>query len=94
LVTKAEQWRWSSVWRREKGSPQQKKLLSAWPVPQPDDYISWLNKSQTVAEEEDIQRSIVKSSPFGSDDWIARTVKRFGLEQTVHAVGRRKKNGG
>ena len=94
LVTKAEQWRWSSIWRREKGMPRQKKLLSAWPVPRPDDYLSWLNKPQTASEEERIRRSIIKSSPFGNDNWVARTVKHFGLEQTLYPVGRRRSNGG
>ena len=94
FVNKVEQWKWSSVWRREKGTPQQKKLLSAWPVPQPDNYISWLNTPQTAEEEEAIQRSIIKNSPFGSDSWIQRTVKKYGLEQTLQPVGRKQKNGG
>jgi len=94
LVRKAEQWRWSSVWWREKGIPQHKKLLSTWPVPRPKNYLSWLNEPQTPAEEEAIRKAIMKSSPFGSDAWVSRTVKRYGLEQTLHTVGRRKKNGG
>ena len=94
LVTRAEQWRWSSVWRREKGTPQQKKLLSAWPVPQPEDYPSWLNKPQAIAEEEAIRKSITKNSPLGSDSWVRRMVQKYGLEQTLHPAGRKKKNGG
>ena len=94
LVKETEHWRWSSVWRREKGTPQQKKLLSAWPVPQPDDYLLWLNKPQTAAEEEAIQRSIIKSSPLGSDSWVYGMVRKYGLEQTLQPVGRRRENGG
>ena len=45
-------------------------------------------------EEEAIQRSIIKSRPFGSDAWVTRITKKFGLEQTLRPVGRRKKNGG
>src|SRR3989344_4392032 len=41
LVRRAQDWMWSSVWRREKGNKQQKKLLSEWPVPQPRNYLVW-----------------------------------------------------
>ena len=93
LVRKAEDWKWSSVWRREKGSPKQKKLLSDWPVPRPKDYQHWLNEPQTESEEEVIERSIVKNIPYGEDQWMSRAVKKFGLEQTLRKVGR-PKNGG
>lgn len=39
LVKKAESWRWSSVWRREYGSSEQKDTLSLWPVEAPRGYI-------------------------------------------------------
>ncbi|OHA66824.1 MAG: hypothetical protein A3I38_02470 [Candidatus Wildermuthbacteria bacterium RIFCSPLOWO2_02_FULL_47_10] len=94
LVQRAQQWQWSSVWRRERGSQQQKKLLSPWPVSPPHGYLAWLNNPQTAKEEEAIQRSIIKSRPFGSDAWVTRITKKFGLEQTLRPVGRRKKNGG
>ena len=94
IVKKAEQWKWSSVWRREQGNEEQKKLLAPWPVPPPPDYLTWLNNPQTAKEEEAIQRSIIKSIPFGSDTWVTRMIKKFGLEQTLRSVGRRKKNGG
>lgn len=94
LVKKAEHWQWSSLWRRERGTPQQKKLLSPWPVSMPTDYLPWVNAPQTAKEEEAIQRSIIKSSPFGRDPWINRMTRKYGLEQTLRTVGRRKKNGG
>jgi len=94
LVYKAQQWQWSSLWRRERGSQQQKKLLSPWPVSPPSDYLTWLNNPQTAKEEESIQRSIIKSRPFGSATWVTRITKKFGLEQTLRSVGRHKKNGG
>ncbi len=95
IVKKAENWRWSSVWRRENGTAKQKKLLSTWPMSKPKDYLSWLNKAQTEDEEEAIRRSITKGSPYGNVSWIDSVVKRFGLEQTLRKVGRPKtKNGG
>lgn len=95
LVKKAENWKWSSAWRRESGTTKQKKLLSIWPVPAPKDYLNWLNQAQTKDEEEAIRRSITKGNPYGSGSWVDSVVKRFRLEQTLRNVGRPKiKNGG
>ena len=35
LVERAEDWKWSSLWRRTSGTPEQKQLLSHGPVPYP-----------------------------------------------------------
>lgn len=93
LVRKAENWKWSSLWRRENGSIKQKKILSDWPLSIPKDYLSWINEDQTKQEKEIIEKSIVKGNPYGGDYWVANTVKKFGLEQTLRKVGR-PKNGG
>lgn len=94
LVKKAENWKWSSVWRREKGTINQKKLLSPWPVLVPKKYVNWLNQTQTEDEEEAIKRSIMKGSPHGGDAWVDGVVKKFNLEQTLRKVGRPKTNNG
>ena len=44
LVGRAENWRWSSLWYREKGNEKQKRLLSEWPIEIPEDYISFVNE--------------------------------------------------
>lgn len=94
LVNTAEDWRWSSVWRKEKGTPEQKKILSSWPVSTPKNYRALLNTPQTKSEEEALERSIEKNIPFGTMSWTSGTVKKYGLEQTLRSVGRPKKNGG
>ena len=93
LVKRAEDWRWSSIGRIENGTKKQRELLSPWPVSKPKDYLSWLNTILPLEKEEIIERSIIKSNPFGEDYWVANTVKKFGLEQTLRRVGR-PKNGG
>lgn len=90
LVQNAEDWRWSSVWRRKYGSPEQKKMLSAWPIEEPEQYLTWLNQPQTQEEEDALERSTTKDIPFGSDHWIEKIVRKFGLEQTLRGVGRPK----
>lgn len=93
LVKKAEQWRWSSVWRREYGTPQQQKLLSSWPATVPKQYLHLLNQSMTTAEEEALERSEEKSIPFGKDTWVHWVTKKYSIEQVLRGVGR-PKNGG
>ena len=93
LVKRAENWKWSSVWRREKGTGKHKKFLSPWPVPIPKDYLSWLHKPQSMAEEEAIERSVAKNIPFGDNRWRHGIIKKYGLEQTLRSVGRPKKGG-
>ena len=91
LVLNAEHWHWSSIWRREYGTLEQKNVLSEWPIEIPRGYIDWLNQPQTQEEEEMLERSISKDTPFGQEYWIARMVKKFGLEQTLRNGGRPKK---
>ena len=90
LVGKAENWRWSSVWRRENGDIKQKKLLSDWPVAIPEDFLLILNQIQIKSDEEVIEKSIIKGNPLGDEFWVAVAVKQFGLEQTLRNVGRPK----
>ncbi len=91
LCKLAQNWKCSSIWRREYGTINQKKLLSAWPVDMPISYLSFVNEPQKEDEEEVIERSIIKSNPFGGLGWTEKVVEKFGLEQTLRGVGRPKK---
>lgn len=91
LVKKVEDWRWGSVWRREKGTERQKKLLSGWVIDEPGDYLKYLNKLQSEDEEKAIQNAILRGCPYGQDDWKNRILKKFKLESTVRSRGRPKK---
>jgi len=42
LVARAEDWRWSSVWRR--CNHREDKILHAWPIPAPSDWLESLNQ--------------------------------------------------
>lgn len=94
LVKKAEDWKWSSVWRREFGTDKQKKILSKWPIKTPKDYLKYLNKPQTEKERELIEKSINKNIPFGTNNWVMEMIDKFKLRQTLRGVGRPRKNGG
>ena len=83
LVKRAEDWPWSSAHVRVYGTAAQKKILSAWPVREPADYVKWLNHSQPKEEIENIRYAIKRNRPYGSEKWVAKAVARFGLESTL-----------
>ena len=54
LAPRPDTWRWSSLWRREHGSRDDRALLSEWPVRCPRDWLSWVKQPQTEAELESL----------------------------------------
>lgn len=90
LVKKAEDWRWSSLWRREYGSTKQKELSVSWPFDISEDYPKSINEPQSKKELEFIRESVNRSKPFGDDSWLDKIVKKFGLEMTLRKPGRPK----
>ena len=50
LVARAEDWQWSSLWRREFGSVESRRLLAGWPIAKPRDWKKIVNAPQTEAE--------------------------------------------
>lgn len=91
IVKKAENWKFCSLWRRLYGSDEQKNILSAWPFPEPHDYLLFVNTPQTKEEEENIRKSVTRGKPYGSDEWSSKMIRKFGLESTVRTLGRPKK---
>ncbi len=91
LVQRAEDWKWSSLWRREHVNNKQKEILSPWPIEIPYNYLKQANDSLVGKELEYIRTSISKSRPYGDDNWMNKTVKKFGLEITLRQRGRPRK---
>ena len=91
LVPRAKQWRWSSLWRRVHGDPDQRKLLSKWPLPQPRKWIDLVQRAQTKTEVEAIRSSVNKGIPFGTERWVKATAKQLGIESTMRPRGRPRK---
>ncbi len=92
LVERAEDWRWSSLWRWHQGSTVQKRLLGSWPVRRSPGWLEYVNTPQTDAEQLALRRSVVRGSPYGDARWSKRMVKRLGLESTLRPHGRPKKS--
>lgn len=91
LVKKAENWGFSSLARRISGDKMRKKILAEWPIPEPKNYLSFVNTPQSKDEEESIRVSVVRGKPFGANTWASKMIKRFKLEATVRLPWRPKK---
>jgi putative transposase len=91
LVSRAEQWRWSSAWRTGQASHSQGPALAEWPMARPRRWLEWVNQPLTDAELAAVRRSVVRGSPYGGEPWQQRVVRELGLEATLRPRGRPKK---
>ncbi|MGE5195132.1 MAG: transposase [Deltaproteobacteria bacterium] len=91
LVPRAEHWKWGSLYRWLRGSAEDRKLLSPWPVPRSPGWLDHVNAPQTEAELSALRRCVNRGSPFGSESWSERTMRSLGLESTIRPRGRPKK---
>lgn len=91
LVRRAEHWRWGSLYRRLRGSAEDRALLAAWPSPRKPGWVDYVNTPQTPAELQAVRRSLDRGNPFGDEAWTERAVRRLGLESTTRPRGRPKK---
>ena len=92
LVARAEDWQWSSLWRRSNGTPDQRRWLSTWPLSRPREWVHHVNAPQTEAELVALRRSVTRGQPFGSPQWTEATAQELGLESTIRTRGRPKKS--
>jgi len=89
LVQRAEAYRWGSLWNWLNGDSSIQ--LAAWPVRRLPKWVDRVNEALTEKERTALTRSVTRGVPFGSEQWIAETVKRCGLESTIRPKGRPKK---
>jgi len=97
-VVRAEDWRWSSLWRSRQADPgliegtQQRLELSNWPVSggRPRQWLRTVNTPLNEQELEALRTAIGRSRPYGNDAWRRRQVQRFGLHSVMRNPGRPK----
>ena len=63
LVVRAEEWRWSSLWRRCRGTAEDKAVLAAWPLEVPEDWLERVNRADNESELEALRRSVQRGRP-------------------------------
>jgi len=91
LVERAEDWRWSSLWRRVHGTTDDRRWLAPWPLPEPRGWPRLVNESQSDQELEAIRRIVIRGQPYGSERWVRDAAKSLGLESTLRRRGRPRK---
>jgi putative transposase len=91
LVARAEEWRWSSLWRRQSGDGSVLSQLSAWPMAIPDNWVELVNRAETEAKLKAVRRAVTRSCPYGPDAWCERTARHLGLQATLRPQGRPRK---
>jgi putative transposase len=88
LVKRAQDWQWGSLWRREKGKAQQKKLLAKLPVVLPSNYLQSVNELFDDDSLTTIRMSVNKGTPFGGEKWAAGMITKYNMLSTTRAPGR------
>jgi putative transposase len=88
FVERAEQWRWSSLWRRCRAGTEDKAILTACPVELPSDWVERVNRADNEKELEALRRSVLRGRPYGTPEWQRHIAKRLGLESAYNPVGR------
>jgi putative transposase len=89
LVTRAEEWRWSSArgWNESVGGPH----VDMGPVPRPHPWLDWVNGPIEERDVHRIRQSVNRNAPFGSETWTAVTATLLGLDASLRPIGRPQK---
>ena len=94
LVLRAEEWQWSSLWRRSLGTPEECSLLSGWPIDRPANWLERVNLTDNEQELDSIRRSVHRGRPFGQPEWQKQIAKLLGMQSAYRPTGRPRKAGG
>jgi putative transposase len=65
--------------------------LADWPVERQADWLQWVNRPQTTAEEEAVRTSIRRGRPFGADAWQRAAARATGRTDCFRPRGRPRK---
>jgi putative transposase len=88
LTTRAEDWRWGSLWRWKQSVEPIPALLSPWPIPRSPNWVARVNAALPDRELSALRRSAQRGSPFGDTAWIEASAQRLGLTPTINPRGR------
>ena len=65
LVGGAQDWRWSSAYRRIRGTEKERSLLAELPVDLPRDYRAWINTPEPSEALDDVRHSVNRGVSYG-----------------------------
>ncbi len=88
LVDTAQDWQWSSLYRRKRGNKEDRQLLATLPTTLPSNYLQSVNTLLPKPTQEAIQYALKKGAPFGSDEWTLSMIAEHSLGYTQRLPGR------
>jgi putative transposase len=88
LVKRAEDWRWGSLWRVQRGKIDQPPRIHPWPITRPSDWLAYVNRPAEAAEVDGLRRCARRGSPYGDEAWVAGVAEELGLQSTLRPRGR------
>jgi putative transposase len=89
LVTRTEEWRWSSAHARQEAAGA--AAVQVGPVPRPEPWLDWVNGPLEEAEVQQVRQSVNRGTPYGSCAWVERVARSLGLEASLRPLGRPRK---
>jgi putative transposase len=84
LVTRAEDWPWSSLYQRCRN--RNRVDLCPWPIPLPSDWVDHVNGSD--ADLDSVRSAVVRSAPFGGEFWVGLVARQLNLGAALRPGGR------
>ena len=84
LVSKAENWRWGSLWQTT--SQNYAVDFAAWPVPRPSLWTDHVNAPQSANELTALRECLLRGRPYGNENWQRQTARLLGLEKTLRPL--------
>jgi len=87
MVSRAEDWRWGSLWRWLQKPEPEPKLLSPWPIPRLPNWIERVNEPLSENELKAIRSCARRGAPLGDEGWVESIARRLDLESTMRPRG-------
>jgi putative transposase len=91
LVSRAEAWRWGSLYRRSNTAIEPAIELTDPPIALGSSWRTYVNRPQTEAELVAIRLCAVRGQPYGNETWRAKVARQLNLEHTLRPRGRPRK---
>lgn len=88
LVRRAEDWRWGSLWRVQRGKVDHPPRIDSWPVTQPSDWLTYVNQPAEAVEVDALRRCARRGCPYGDGTWVKGVAEQLGLQSTLRPRGR------
>ncbi len=82
LAASCVDWAWSSAGQAKLG-PALSIPLEDLPIKRRSDWVQWVDRPQTAAEEAALLKCIRENRPYGSDEWLAKMKKDLGWREPL-----------